>query len=154
MLKRHFLRLFQFCECSFFFSKELPKRHFLQHFVENRPPKKCCFGIFYSSGDDRVNLFEWALICFQVYSYLWITLFGKYRVRNSISSRMHRKKIKLMEQIFFHIMDKHAVDCHNRLRQKLSSLEITWRTSQWPNRAFVFLLVITEINIFCAYKFF
>ena len=33
----------------------MPKRHFLWHFVENRPPKKCCFGTFYDSGDDRVK---------------------------------------------------------------------------------------------------
>ena len=33
----------------------MPKRHFLRHFVENRPPKKCRFGIFYDSGDDRVK---------------------------------------------------------------------------------------------------
>ena len=33
----------------------MPKRHFLWHFVENRPPKKCRFGIFYGSGDDRVK---------------------------------------------------------------------------------------------------
>ena len=33
----------------------MPKLHFLRHFVENWPPKKCRFGIFYGSGDDRVK---------------------------------------------------------------------------------------------------
>ena len=33
----------------------MPFRHFLRHFVENRPPKKCRFGIFYGSRDDRVK---------------------------------------------------------------------------------------------------
>ena len=33
----------------------MPKWHFLWHFVENRPPKKCCFGTFYDSRDNRVK---------------------------------------------------------------------------------------------------
>ena len=33
----------------------MPFWHFLRHFVKNRPSKKCRFGIFYGSGDDRVN---------------------------------------------------------------------------------------------------
>ena len=33
----------------------MPKRLFLWHFVKNWPPKKCRFGIFYDSGDDRVK---------------------------------------------------------------------------------------------------
>ena len=35
----------------------MPKRHFSWHFVENQPPKKCRFGIFYGSGDNRVKEF-------------------------------------------------------------------------------------------------
>jgi len=38
------------------------------------------------------------------------------------------------------------------LRQQLPALETAWKTSRWPNRVFAFLLVITEVNVFCAYK--
>ena len=33
----------------------MPFWHFLWHFVENRPHKRCRFGNFYGSGDNKVN---------------------------------------------------------------------------------------------------
>ena len=51
-------------------------------------------------------------------------------------------------------MAKHCADDHNHLRQQLPALETTWKTSWWPNRVFAFLLAITEVNVFCAYKYF
>ena len=55
MPKWHFLRFFQFCECSFFRKK---CRNGISYDILSKiePPKKCCFGIFYGSKDDRVKI--------------------------------------------------------------------------------------------------
>ena len=49
-----FLTIFPFLSMRNIFVKSA-ETAFLRHFVENRPPKKCRFGTFYDSGDDRVD---------------------------------------------------------------------------------------------------
>ena len=62
------------------------------------------------------------------------------------------KKFKLINPLYIHKLAQHCVDDHDYLRQQLPTLETTWMISWWPNRVFVFLLDITEITIFFAYK--
>jgi hypothetical protein len=49
---------------------------------------------------------------------------------------------------------RHKVDDHNHARHLLPSLEATWVTTTWENRVFAFILAISEINAWLAYKFF
>ena len=53
-----------------------------------------------------------------------------------------------------HYRFRHAVDDHNNLRHSDVSIEETWRTQRWENRVFAFLLAVSEINAFLAFRFF
>ena len=108
------------------------------------------------------NSVDFKLICLNEPKYVskYMATFGSLALANTESEEFRilqdgsKKKFKLIEPLFFHKMAKHCVDDHNHLRQQLPALETTWKTSWWPNRVFAFLLAITEINIFCAYKYF
>ena len=53
-----------------------------------------------------------------------------------------------------HFDYRHIVDDHNAIRHQVPSLEQTWRTHRWAVRVFSFLLAVTEVNCFLAYRFF
>ncbi|KAG7359040.1 transposase IS4 [Nitzschia inconspicua] len=54
------------------------------------------------------------------------------------------KTFKYTETFENHYRYRHAVDDHNNLRHSDISLEETWVTHRWENRAFAFILAITE----------
>ena len=43
---------------------------------------------------------------------------------------------------------------HNGIRHQVPSLEQTWRTHRGANRVFSFLLAVTEVNCYLAFRFF
>ena len=49
---------------------------------------------------------------------------------------------------------RHCVDDHNNVRHSVPSIEGTWITHRWENRVFAFLLSISEVNAFKAFKYF
>ena len=106
------------------------------------------------------NSVDFKLICLTEPKYVskHVSTFASLTVVNSESEEFcplpDEKKIKLVEPLLFRKMANHCVDDHNHLRQQLPALQTTWKTYWWPNRVFAFLLVITEINIFYAYKYF
>ena len=51
-------------------------------------------------------------------------------------------------------MYRHIVDDHNNLRHAAPSIEATWKTQRWSIRVFSFLIAITEINTFIAFRYF
>ena len=53
-----------------------------------------------------------------------------------------------------HFKFRHAVDDNNNLHHKVPSIEETWVTYHWENRVFAFLLVLSEVNAFLAFRFF
>ncbi|KAL3779274.1 hypothetical protein ACHAWO_009912 [Cyclotella atomus] len=54
----------------------------------------------------------------------------------------------------WHFCYRNIVDDHNNLRHALPSLEATWVTDRWALLVFTFLLAITEVNCYLAFKFF
>ena len=54
----------------------------------------------------------------------------------------------------WHYKFRHAVDDHNNLRHALPSIEHTITTTRWEMRVFSFVLAVTEVNAFLAYRFF
>ena len=54
----------------------------------------------------------------------------------------------------WHYKYRHAVDDHNNLRHALPSIEHTITTTCWEMRVFSFVLAVTEVNAFLAYRFF
>jgi hypothetical protein len=64
------------------------------------------------------------------------------------------KKFKYTEPFANHFLYRHCVDDHNNLRHSGISIEQTWRTHRWVNRVFAFLLAISEVNAFLAFRFF
>ena len=54
----------------------------------------------------------------------------------------------------WHYKFRHAVDDHNNLRHALPSIEHTITTTRWEMRVFSFVIVVTEVNAFLAYRFF
>lgn len=64
------------------------------------------------------------------------------------------KKFKYTEPFANHFLYRHCVDDHNNLRHSGVSIEQTWRTHRWVNRVFAFLLAISEVNAFLAFRFF
>jgi hypothetical protein len=54
----------------------------------------------------------------------------------------------------WHYKYRHAVDDHNNLRHALPSIEHTITTTRWEMRVFSFVLAVTEVNAFLAYRFF
>jgi hypothetical protein len=63
-------------------------------------------------------------------------------------------KIKYTEPYSNHYLYRHCVDDHNNLRHSDISLEEIWVTHTWENRVFAFLLAISEVNTFLAWKLF
>ena len=61
---------------------------------------------------------------------------------------------KLQEPFANHYLYRHVVDDHNNHRHSLPSIEDTWGTHRWPNRVFAFLLAISEINSWLAFRHF
>ena len=54
----------------------------------------------------------------------------------------------------WHFHYRHAVDDHNNLRHALPSVEDTWLKKRWECRVFTFILAMTEINTFLAFRYF
>jgi hypothetical protein len=54
----------------------------------------------------------------------------------------------------WHYKYRHAVDDHNNLRHSLPSIEHTITTTRWEMRVFSFVLAVSEVNAFLAYRFF
>jgi hypothetical protein len=66
--------------------------------------------------------------------------------------RIERKEFLYPEVIANHYKYRGMVDSHNAKRHSPISLETTWATKSWPNRVFAFLLAVSEVNSFCAWK--
>ena len=64
------------------------------------------------------------------------------------------KSFKLQEPLANHYLYRHVVDNHNNGRNALPSIEDTWGTHRWPNRVFAFILAISEINSWLAFRHF
>jgi hypothetical protein len=54
----------------------------------------------------------------------------------------------------WHYKFRHAVDDHNNLRHAIPSIEHTITTTRWEIRVFSFLLAVSEVNAYLAYRFF
>jgi len=54
----------------------------------------------------------------------------------------------------WHYKFRHAVDDHNNLHHALSSIEHTITRTRWEMHLFSFVLAVTEVNAFLAYRFF
>jgi Transposase IS4 len=63
-------------------------------------------------------------------------------------------KIKYTEPFDNHFLYRHAVDDHNNNRHKDISIEETWVTHRWENRVFAFILAISEVNAWLAFRAF
>jgi len=64
------------------------------------------------------------------------------------------KTFKFTEPYSNHYRFRHAVDDHNNLRHQVPSIEGTWVTQRWPIRVLGFLLAISEVNCFLAFRTF
>lgn len=64
------------------------------------------------------------------------------------------KRFKYTIPFSNHFDYRHMVDDHNSIRHQVPSLEQTWRTHRWANRVFSFLLAVTEVNCYLAFRFF
>ena len=53
-----------------------------------------------------------------------------------------------------HFDYRHIVDDHNNLRHSMPSIEAIWTTHRWPTRVFSFILAVTEVNCYLAFKYF
>jgi Transposase IS4 len=65
-----------------------------------------------------------------------------------------KKEFQYPEVIANHYKYRGLVDSHNAKRHAPISLETTWATKSWIHRVFAFLLAITEVNVFLAWKYF
>lgn len=81
---------------------------------------------------------------------------AKHNRRHIINEQGRAENISFQHsEAFEHYYEaRHKVDDHNHSRHLLPSLEATWVTTTWENRVFAFLLAISEINAWLAYKFF
>ena len=61
---------------------------------------------------------------------------------------------KYTEPYSNHYRFRHSIDDHNNLRHQLPSIEGTWVTQRWPIRVLGFLLAISEVNTFLAFRHF
>ena len=64
------------------------------------------------------------------------------------------KKFQYAVPFAYHFDYRHIVDDHNGLRHMYPSLEQIWVTHRWPTRVFTFLLALSEINTYLAFRFF
>ena len=76
-------------------------------------------------------------------------------VRKFIKDGKNEEK-KFQYQVPFsnHFDYRHVIDDHNNLRHMIPSLETTWITHRWATRVFSFLLAVTEVNCYLAFKYF
>ena len=65
-----------------------------------------------------------------------------------------KKSFKYTECFLNHYKYRHSVDDHNNLRHRTPSIEDSWKTKRWAIRVFFFLLAISEVNAFLAYRYF
>lgn len=65
-------------------------------------------------------------------------------------------KFKYKEPFANHYDYRHCVDDHNHIRHgdEGISIEDTWKTTRWEIRVFTFLLAISEVNVYLAFKYF
>ena len=61
---------------------------------------------------------------------------------------------KYTEPYSNHYGFRHTIDDHNNLRHQVPSIEGTWITQRWPIRVLGFLLVISEVNAYLAFRHF
>ena len=52
-----------------------------------------------------------------------------------------------------HFYYRHVVDDHNGIRHMVPSFEQTWKTHRWACRVFSFILAVTEVNYYLAFKY-
>jgi hypothetical protein len=64
------------------------------------------------------------------------------------------KSFHYTEPFSNHKKFRHSVDDHNNNRHCVPSIEGSWVTSRWENRVFAFILAISEVNCFLAFKYF
>ena len=89
-----------------------------------------------------------------------MTTYGTLNVENGQAETSRRlsdgnsKKFKYTECFANHYKYRHGVDDHNNLRHKVPSIEDSWRTKRWAVRVFSFILAISEVNAFLAYRYF
>ena len=65
-----------------------------------------------------------------------------------------KKKFRYIIPFENHYKYRHCIDDHNNHRHQIPSLESTWGTHRWENRAFAFLLAVTEVNIWLSLRYF
>jgi hypothetical protein len=64
------------------------------------------------------------------------------------------KKFKYTEPFANHFLYRHCVDDHNNLGHTVISIEETCQIHCWFNHVFAFLLAISEVNTFLAFRSF
>ena len=69
-------------------------------------------------------------------------------------SNGQRKSFKYTECFANHYRFRHCVDDHNNLRHKTPAIEENWKTNRWAVRVFTFILAISEVNAFLAFRYF
>ena len=70
------------------------------------------------------------------------------------NGRYSTKSFTYTETFANHYLYWHAVDDHNNLRHSQPSIESTWITHRWVIRVFSFILAISEVNTFLAFRYF
>lgn len=86
-------------------------------------------------------------------------------VQPSFAYEMHRHYIELnynevntsfnlQEPFANHYLNRHVVNDHNNGRHALPSIEDTWGTHRWANRVFAFILAISEVSTWLAFRYF
>lgn len=76
------------------------------------------------------------------------------RIVKSETGEETTKTFQYTEPFANHYDYRHVVDDHNNNRHSGISIEETWLTHRWENRVFAFLLAISEVNAFLAFKYF
>ena len=78
-----------------------------------------------------------------------------------VSKRVFQKDGETQEKTFQytepfsnHFDFRHIVDDHNHIRHMFPSIEEIWTTHRWATRVFTFLLAISEVNTYLAFRFF
>ena len=61
---------------------------------------------------------------------------------------------KYSETFGNHFRYRHVVDDHNNLRHAVPSIEGCWGTRRWANRVFSFVLAVSEVNTYLAFRYF
>ena len=109
-----------------------------------------------------LNGSKYNIFCFKDSTFIMklMSTYGTLRVPDD-QADTHRRlsdgtkiSFKYTECFANHYKFRHAVDDHNHLRHKLPSIEDSWITHRWPVRVFSFILSISEINAFLAFRYF